>query len=161
MSPNVAACPITVGVGAFLVRDDRLLVVRKTYGPSKGLWTIPSGYVEPRESIEATVAREVLEETGIVGRPGILIGVRNRVTDRANDTFLIFRMAYESGEPRPDQVEVSEAAFVPLDELARADDSAPFTRAIIPKLVRAAGLRRDSYTPPPERVEPLAYLLYL
>ncbi len=45
MALNVATLPITVGAGAFLVRDGNLLVVRKTYGPSKGLWTIPSGYV--------------------------------------------------------------------------------------------------------------------
>jgi len=43
MAVNVATLPITVGVGAFLVREDTLLVVRKTYGLSKGLWTIPPG----------------------------------------------------------------------------------------------------------------------
>jgi len=36
MATNVASLPITVGVGAFLVRQDKLLVVRKTYGPAKG-----------------------------------------------------------------------------------------------------------------------------
>src|SRR5438132_4371822 len=59
MTLNVATLPITVGAGAFLVRDGKLLVVRKTYGPSKGLWTIPSGYVEPRESVVQTIEREV------------------------------------------------------------------------------------------------------
>src|SRR2546427_11810025 len=68
MLPNVAPLPITVGVGAFLVRERDLLVVRKTYGPSKGLWTIPSGYVERHESIVQSVEREVKEETNIVGR---------------------------------------------------------------------------------------------
>ena len=57
MTLNVATLPITVGVGAYLVRDESLLVVRKTYGPWKGLWTIPSGYVEPRESVVATLRR--------------------------------------------------------------------------------------------------------
>ena len=161
MSPNVATLPITVGVGAFLVRDERLLVVRKTYGPSTGLWTIPSGYVEPGESVEATIVREVLEETGIVGRPGVVLGVRNRVTEGSNDTFLIFRVAYESGEPRPDRVEVSEAAFVPLDDLVTSTDAAPFTRAIIPKLAHAVGLGLDPYAPSRDGHEPLAYLLYL
>ena len=58
MLPNVATLPITVGVGAFLVRERDLLVVRKTYGPSKGLWTIPSGYVERHESIVQSVERD-------------------------------------------------------------------------------------------------------
>lgn len=161
MDVNVARRPITVGVGGFLVRDGTLLVVRKTYGPSKGLWTIPSGYVEPRESIEQTIEREVLEETGVRGRAGILVAVRNRVTETANDTFLIFSMSYESGDPQPDRVEVSEAAFVPLEELVTSETSAPFTRAIIPKLGPARGLRRDDYTPPRGWMDSLAYLLYL
>jgi 8-oxo-dGTP diphosphatase len=162
MALNIASLPITVGVGAFLVRDRALLVVRKTYGPSKGLWTIPSGYVEPRESIAQTVEREVKEETSVVGHAGRILAVRNRVTDTANDTFLVFEMTYEDGPPRPDGVEVSEAAFVPLAELQSSEDSAPFTRAIIPKLAGASGLRLDGYTPPPDaHVSPVAYLLYL
>jgi ADP-ribose pyrophosphatase YjhB (NUDIX family) len=161
MALNVATLPITIGAGAFLVRDGDLLVVRKTYGPSKGLWTIPSGYVEPRESIVQTVEREVKEETGIAGRAGPILGVRNRVTENANDTFLIFAMTYVSGEPQPDRVEVSEAAFRPLAELTTSESSFPFTRAIIPKLAQTAGLRLDPFKPTADPTHPLAYLLYV
>src|SRR2546422_6418576 len=142
-------------------RDGNLLVVRKTYGPSKGMWTIPSGYVEPRESVVQTIEREVTEETGIKGRAGPILGVRNRVTESANDTFLVFAMTYASGEPRPDRVEVSEAAFRPLSELTTSEASAPFTRAIIPKLAQTTGLRLDPYTPTADPAHPLAYLLYV
>ncbi|MGI0148795.1 MAG: NUDIX domain-containing protein [Thermoplasmata archaeon] len=161
MTSNVATLPITVGVGAFLVRDGKLLVVRKTYGPSKGQWTIPSGYVEPHESIVETVEREVMEETHIAGRAGPVLAVRNRVTKTANDTFLVFRMAYVSGEPEPDRQEVSEAAFVPLGELAHSEESVAFTRLIVLKLADVAGLRPDPYAPPPDPKGPRAYLLYL
>jgi 8-oxo-dGTP diphosphatase len=161
MQPNVATLPITVGVGAFLLRGRTLLVVRKTYGPSKGLWTIPSGYVERHESVVTTVEREVQEETNILGRAGPVLAVRNRVTQDANDTFLIFRMAYLSGEPRADQVEVSEAAFVPLAELSESRESAAFTRAIVSKLVDAPGLGADPYHPPLDPTGLIAYHLYL
>ena len=161
MAHNVATLPITVGAGAFLVRDGKLLVVRKTYGPSRGFWTIPSGYVEPHESIVQTIEREVKEETGIAGRAGPILAVRNRVTEAANDTFLIFAMTHVSGEPRPDREEVSEAAFRPLAELQTSDSSAPFTRAIVSKLVQRAGLKLDPYTPSADPTHPIAYLLYL
>lgn len=161
MAANVASLPITVGVGAFLVKDGNLLVVRKAYGPSIGEWTIPSGYVEPGESVVQAVEREVREETGIVGRAGGILGVRNRVTERANDTFLIFRMEHVSGVPEPDRREVSEAAFVAVAELETSEESAPFTRAIVPKLLRASGLRLDGYVPPVGSPAPRAYLLYL
>jgi ADP-ribose pyrophosphatase YjhB (NUDIX family) len=161
MSVNVAALPITVGVGAFLVRDDRLLVVRRTYGALKGLWTIPSGYVEVQESVVVTLEREVQEETGVVGRTGPLLAVRHRVAKDVNDIFLVFRMGYVSGEPRPDGQEVSAAAFVPVAELTTAEDSAPFTKAMITKVPAARGMRLNSYQPPGQRVEGESYLLFL
>ncbi len=160
MSVNVATLPITVGVGALMVRDGKLLVVKRTYSVIKGLWSIPSGYVEPGESVVMTLEREVQEETGIVGRTGNLVAVRNRVALDVNDTFLVFHMAYTSGEPRPDGQEVSAAAFVPLDELRSASDSAPFTKAAIEKLLPADGMCLDAYAPPGPRKEGEFYLLY-
>lgn len=161
MSVNVATLPITVGVGALLVRDGGLLVVKRTYGALKGFWTIPSGYVEPHESVAMTLEREVREETSIAGRAGPLVSVRNRVTEDVNDTFLVFSMDYVSGEPKPDGVEVSAAAFVPTDELATSPESAPFTKAMIEKGLRARGMRITEYTPPGPRKEGEYYLLYL
>ena len=160
MAVNVATLPITVGVGAFLEREGRLLVVKRTYGTIKELWSIPSGYVEPHESVWMTLEREVREETGIVGRAGPLLAMRNRVTQDVNDTFLIFRMDYVSGEPRPDDQEVSAAAFVPLDELRTSPDSAPFTKAAIEKFLRADGMRLDPYAPPAPLKEGEYYLLF-
>ncbi len=150
-----------MGVGAFMTRDDRLLVVRRTYGALRGLWTIPSGYVEPAESVVQTLEREVLEETGIVGRAGSLLGVRHRVAKGANDTFLVFRMDYGSGEAHPDGQEVSAAEFVPMTELATAADAAPFTKAIISRAPGAPGLTPDPYRPPTPLAEGESYLLYL
>jgi ADP-ribose pyrophosphatase YjhB (NUDIX family) len=161
MSANVAALPITVGVGGFMVRDGRVLVVRRTYGALKGLWTIPSGYVEPSESAVATLQREVREETDVEGRAGRLLGVRHRVAKDVNDTFLIFEMTYVSGEPRPDGVEVSAAAFVSAEELASSEDSAPFTKAIVERGPRVHGLRLDPYRPPTAGKAGESYLLYL
>ena len=161
MSVNVATLPITVGVGAFMVREDAALVVRRTYGPLKGFWTIPSGYVEPPESVFATLEREVLEETAIHGRAGKLLAVRHRVAQGVNDTFLVFEMEYLSGEPEPDAQEVSAAAFVPLAELATAADSAPFTKAMVAQAPTAHGMRLDPYRPPGPRKEGESYLLFL
>src|SRR5207249_11649615 len=126
---------------------DKLLVVRKTYGPAKGQWTIPSGYVEPRESIIQTIERELKEETNIVGRAGPLLAVRNRVTDAGNDTFLVFRMAYVSGTPEPDRDEVSEAAFVPLFDLADSKVSAAYKLASVAKRGRDMEVKTSADRP--------------
>jgi len=59
-------------VGA-VVRDSgqHLLLVRRAHAPGRGLWSLPGGHVEPGETDEQAVAREVLEETALtvdVGR---------------------------------------------------------------------------------------------
>jgi 8-oxo-dGTP diphosphatase len=62
-------------VGAVVLDDaGRLLLVRRGREPSRGLWSLPGGRVEPGESEAAAVAREVLEETGLPVRVGPLVG---------------------------------------------------------------------------------------
>jgi 8-oxo-dGTP diphosphatase len=62
-------------VGA-VVHDERgrLLLIRRGHAPSRGLWSVPGGRVEPRETEEAAVVREVAEETGLAVTVGALLG---------------------------------------------------------------------------------------
>lgn len=52
-------------VSCAVVCDGRVLVVQRAVDPGKGQWAFPAGFVEPNESAEAAVEREVLEETGL------------------------------------------------------------------------------------------------
>lgn len=61
-------------VGAVIVREGRLLLVRRGHPPAAGQWSVPGGKVEPGESEPQAVAREVAEETGLSVRVGPLIG---------------------------------------------------------------------------------------
>jgi 8-oxo-dGTP diphosphatase len=62
-------------VGAVL-KDDagRLLLIKRGHEPGKGLWSIPGGRIEPGETDEEAVVREVHEETGLVVTAGSFIG---------------------------------------------------------------------------------------
>jgi ADP-ribose pyrophosphatase YjhB (NUDIX family) len=67
-------------VGAIIIdAAGRLLLIKRGHEPGKGLWSIPGGRVEPGETDEQAVIREVREETGLVVRPGRLIGAVRRV----------------------------------------------------------------------------------
>ncbi|GAA4665641.1 NUDIX hydrolase [Amycolatopsis dongchuanensis] len=55
--------------------DGRLLVIRRGHEPGRGLWSLPGGRVEPGESDEQAVVREMREETGLEVRPGALVGM--------------------------------------------------------------------------------------
>jgi ADP-ribose pyrophosphatase YjhB (NUDIX family) len=69
-------------VGAYAVchEADRLLCVRLAPGqPSAGAWTLPGGGVDFGEDPEATVLRELEEETGLAGRVEGILAVRSGV----------------------------------------------------------------------------------
>ncbi len=64
-------CP-RVGVGAIVVKEGHVLLVKRAAAPNKGLWAIPGGSLKLGETLKDGAEREILEETGIVvdaGRP--------------------------------------------------------------------------------------------
>ena len=68
-----------VGVGAVVVEGNRALLIRRGNEPLKGEWSIPGGAVELGETLEVAIAREVLEETGLVVDVGPMIDVFDRI----------------------------------------------------------------------------------
>ncbi len=68
-----------VGVGAVVVDDGRVLLVRRGSEPLKGHWTLPGGVLEVGESLAEGVVREVREETGLEVEPIELIEVLDRI----------------------------------------------------------------------------------
>lgn len=59
-----------VGVGAVLVRDGGVLLIKRASPPSQGMWAIPGGRLELGETLQQAAERELREETGIVARAG-------------------------------------------------------------------------------------------
>jgi 8-oxo-dGTP diphosphatase len=68
-----------VGVGAVVVDEGRVLLVRRGREPLKGQWSLPGGLLELGESLTAGVAREVFEETGLTVEPIELIELLDRI----------------------------------------------------------------------------------
>ena len=85
------------------------------------IWSLPKGHVEPNESVEDAATREVLEETGIAGT--IITKLSDiRYWFYANNSkhskvVHFFLMRYVTGEPSPQEGEVDEVQWMPLEEL--------------------------------------------
>jgi 8-oxo-dGTP diphosphatase len=73
-----------VGVGAVVLDGGNVLLVKRGHAPLKGEWSLPGGMVELGETLEAALAREVAEETGIEVDIGPVIEVFDRI-ERADD----------------------------------------------------------------------------
>ena len=68
-----------VGVGAVIVREGAVVLVKRRYEPLAGQWSLPGGRLELGETLEAGLAREMLEETGLDVQVGPVVDVFDRV----------------------------------------------------------------------------------
>jgi 8-oxo-dGTP diphosphatase len=73
-----------VGVGAVIVRDDRVLLVKRGKPPLLGEWSLPGGVLECGETLREAAIREAREETGLVVDVGEMLGVYERIV-RSDD----------------------------------------------------------------------------
>ena len=53
------------GVGTVLIKDGKVLLIKRASEPDKGMWSIPGGLIEYGETAEDAAIREVFEETGL------------------------------------------------------------------------------------------------
>ncbi len=68
-----------VGVGAIIVDQGRVLLVKRGHPPLEGEWSIPGGVLEVGELLREAAIREAKEETGLTVAPGEILGVFDRL----------------------------------------------------------------------------------
>src|SRR5580692_2288649 len=78
MQREFPECPL-VGVGAVVVDNNRVLLVRRGTEPLRGHWSLPGGVLELGESLTGGLIREVREETGLEVEPIELVELLDRI----------------------------------------------------------------------------------
>jgi len=112
-----------VAVSAAIIRDGKVLVVRRASMPAAGVHTLPGGGVKAGETLHEAVIREVAEETGIRIVPVALAGYREVIARDADNrverhfVVLAFAARWLAGEPRLNE-ELAEAHWLQPAQLA-------------------------------------------
>jgi 8-oxo-dGTP diphosphatase len=114
-----------VGVGAIIIEEHRVVLVKRAHPPLQAQWSIPGGVLEVGELVREAAIREAREETGLTVEPGELLGVYDRV------------LRDPGGRVQYHYVLVDFLCRRATGDLAAADDAAEvrwFTREELPAL---------------------------
>lgn len=121
---NTNWCQSVTGV---VIKDNKVLLARHTYGSGKGLYIVPGGYVEYGEMPQDAVKREIFEETKIVAEPKNIIGIRFN----EKDWYVAFSAEYVSGEATSDGDENDAVVWMDIPEALNREDVPDLTKQLI------------------------------
>lgn len=108
-----------VGVGAVIIFNKKLLLVKRKYDPDAGKWAIPGGHLKLGEKAKNGIKREVLEETGIKVKIKGIAGVIDKIM-HDNDQRILFHYVLVNYETQI----VDERFKDGIPELKAMDDAA-------------------------------------
>jgi 8-oxo-dGTP diphosphatase len=113
-----------VGVGALIVHDGRIVLVRRGVDPGKGRWSIPGGAVNLGEKVRDAAVREAEEECGLnieiaVERPmDVVDSIRKDEKGRLRYHYVLLQfLARPQGGKLKASSDVLDAKWVPLEEV--------------------------------------------
>ena len=118
-----------VAVGVVVIRDNRVLLIRRRNPPLAGTWSLPGGRQEFGESFVETARREVREETGLIIEPQGIIGVVDLTGADYHITVIEIAAKFLSGDLIAGD-DALEAVWQSVDDLGPLDLT-PKTRQVI------------------------------
>ena len=129
-------------MGAVLIHEGRVLLIRRGKEPLEGRWVVPGGTVELGETLQAALVREVQEETGITVRPLEVVTVFDRIERegpevRYHYVIVDYLCAYVSGAVQAAS-DAADAAFVAPQDLPRYDLPAKALEVVLDGFRRVA-----------------------
>lgn len=125
--------------------DNKILLVRHTYGTAKGRILLPGGYVQEGELPAKAAERELYEETGVTAASEALFAVQFK----PQQWCVVFTMKYISGTPSSDNYENSEVLLLTPEEAVAHGNITNMSREILKAYIRSRDnvLEKSDYVP--------------
>jgi ADP-ribose pyrophosphatase YjhB (NUDIX family) len=106
-----------VSAAVIVNQNNRILLVKRAYGPHAGKWALPAGFVDSYEDPEDAAKRECLEETGLIVKiTGLVAVLSGREHPRGADIMITYCALVEGGKLQAGD-DAAEAAFFSLTDL--------------------------------------------
>jgi ADP-ribose pyrophosphatase YjhB (NUDIX family) len=122
-------------VGAVITDGEgRLLLIRRRNEPGAGLWSLPGGRIEPGETDEQAVVREVAEETGLAVTCGALLGAVERPGPRGAVLDIRDYRAFVTGGDLAAGDDAADAGWASPAELTKLAATGQLTSGLLPEL---------------------------
>jgi ADP-ribose pyrophosphatase YjhB (NUDIX family) len=106
--------PLSIGAGAVVIHEGRVLLVRNLRGVTKGRYLLPAGRVDPGELPDQAAVREAFEETNLRVAIEGLLGVRLWVMDDGEHSYFFMylgKLLSPVTDLRPNPAEIDDARF--------------------------------------------------
>ncbi len=139
MSERIYPLQPVVGVAVVIIRDERILLVKRRNEPGRGKWAIPGGVVRVGESLESAAIREIKEETNLKVTLGDVAGVFDYIeydgsgVVRFHYIIIDFFANNVEGTPHPSS-DVEEIIWVDFKEVANYELTSS-TKRLIQKIL--------------------------
>lgn len=133
-----------LAVSAAIIRDGKVLVVRRARKPALGIYTLPGGVVEAGETLTRALTREVREETALAIEPVALAGHREVIVKDADGrierhfVIMCFASRWVSGEPVLNE-ELDDARWIDPAELANLRTTEGIAEIVATAIERLSG----------------------